>query len=900
MWDTRVLHPFGKPLGRQVLLFLTSVLVTIFAYALVTAPNAHAADASWKGDSIEYDQRQYLPQPKPATTNDPTGLPEGTIIYASSTPSSGPSSPAKAYIIHFQPKTDVSVATSASYVEYTFTPPQTFTNPSNQKTINVSVQSGGSAQTTSCDSTFTWGIGWILCPVINFMSGAMDWLFGIVSGFLAVRPMQSTGDNSLFRAWSMMRNVANVAFVIVFLILIYSQLTSFGVSNYGIKKLLPRLIVGAILVNMSYWICAIAIDISNILGYSTQGIFIGMRNEIIGTEGNGWDIVNWESISGFILSGGTAVAGIGVGTYALLMATVGGAIYLLVPILIGAILSVLVALLLMAARQAIITIFVILAPLAFVAYLLPNTEKLYAKWQKTFMTMLVLFPLFSVVFGGAQLAGIAIIHNADSINLVLLGMAVQVMPLAITPLLIQFGGGLLNRFAGIVNNPNKGIVDRSRKWAQDRAGKHKDRVLGNPQRAGLNRLSQRVNQSKQMRDNWQKNNQASAENALQGTDEYGAFEKARRDIDREASIIKNRFESEWNIKAKIDTNSLERELALRISADRSSLAKNQLDTMYEEVRAGTRPAGLTFGPLTQSQTELLNSASDTSTHLALEAMKKKAAEHTTQHNTTQALLKDDAATLFDGQTARTYAGGIRGREGAETALTAAVAHERKEAGTQIDEKVQLIKHFNLDGNKRQQLALGTDVTVSKDGVSYTFEGTDAFAVEAAIEQQMVAGSEGQKIEIIKESGVRVKQADGSYAAGKTSAYASSISDQIVKTGLPAKSLIFGSKIIDDVSQGNLSGESGLQDAAVFHIMEGKISDEILRAQGTGTLEYLFETMKNRHSIEQYTSASPEKKIAFEENYRAMQASARKILDDEVNRPAVEASKRVFEKYASTP
>ena len=59
--------------------------------------------------------------------------------------------------------------------------------------------------------------------------------------------------------------------------MIYSHITSFGISNYGIKKILPRLIIVAILVNISFYICAIAIDLSNIAGQAIQDMFINIE-----------------------------------------------------------------------------------------------------------------------------------------------------------------------------------------------------------------------------------------------------------------------------------------------------------------------------------------------------------------------------------------------------------------------------------------------------------------------------------------------------------------------------------------------------------------------------------------------------------------------------------------------
>lgn len=66
--------------------------------------------------------------------------------------------------------------------------------------------------------------------------------------------------------------------------------------------------------------------------------------------------------------------------------------------------------------------FTIVSPLAFVALVLPKTEKWFDRWKDTFVAMLIMFPLFSLVFGGAVLAGGAIIASANNnIFLILLG-----------------------------------------------------------------------------------------------------------------------------------------------------------------------------------------------------------------------------------------------------------------------------------------------------------------------------------------------------------------------------------------------------------------------------------------------------------------------------------------------
>ncbi|MDB5159806.1 MAG: rane protein of unknown function [Candidatus Saccharibacteria bacterium] len=466
---------------RSILTFVLTVFIAALLWATFGSHTlTHAANASpatWKGDSILYDGHQYFAAPD-ATSGNSLGLPQGThyYVYLPDVNGTAPKTQ-KAFVIYFTPGTDPPTEKSASYATYTFTlSTKQYSNPAGKQTITVTPQ-GSESSYSSCTIQ---GIGWIICPITTFLADGMDNIFNIVKGFLVVQPVNTTNtNNDLYLAWNVMRSVANVAFIIVFLIIIYSQITNVGISNYGLKKLLPRLIIAAVLVNMSYIICAAALDISNILGYAFQDLFNTIRENTFNISNETWKDsagMGWSAITAFVLSGGVAGAGLLIATGG----TVAGAIYLLIPILIGVITTVLLVLLILAARQAIIIILIVVAPLAFVAYLLPNTEQWFKKWRELFMTMLVFFPAFSLVFGGSQLAGGIIIQNATSIITVIFGLAIQVAPLVITPLILKLSGGLLGKIAGIVNDPRKGLLDRTKKWSGDRAEMHRRRGIGDP------------------------------------------------------------------------------------------------------------------------------------------------------------------------------------------------------------------------------------------------------------------------------------------------------------------------------------------------------------------------------------------------------------------------------------
>ncbi len=317
------------------------------------------------------------------------------------------------------------------------------------------------------------GVGWIVCPVATFIGQLNDGLWAILQNFLKIQPSMFDVNGDTYRTWGYVRNIANVAFVIVFIIIIFSQLTGAGVSNYGVKKMLPRLIIAAVLVNVSFIICAIAVDISNVVGYSLHSI---LTNWASGSSTNfslGSPVTSWSDAFAWLLAGGVGTwAGITIastlGTYGLW-----ASLALLLPTAIAALMAFLLVVILLLARQAFVIILTVIAPLAFVAYLLPNTNQWFDRWRKFFVTLLIMFPSVALLFGGSELAA-GVIRAAASPQggeanawLMMGSLAITALPLFALPTLMKTTGGVMNRIAGFVNNPNRGPIDKLKKRSED-------------------------------------------------------------------------------------------------------------------------------------------------------------------------------------------------------------------------------------------------------------------------------------------------------------------------------------------------------------------------------------------------------------------------------------------------
>lgn len=330
--------------------------------------------------------------------------------------------------------------------------------------IEAPAEGDGEEEKNSCGID---GIGWLVCPVMNFVAGINDAAYSAISGFLDIKPaILSDGNNSgAKQGWEFFRNIANAIFAVIFLWIIFSQISNVGVSNYGIKKILPRLIIGALLVNLSYYLCQIFVDLSNILGHTLKDALESGAGEIgANSEATGLGSEIIAKILG--LTGAGLFIALAVG----------------LPTLATGFLAIMTVFIILVVRQAGIILLIAMSPIAFAAWLLPNTEDLFKKWMKMFRGLLLVFPIISLLYGAGKLAGAVLASNAtvDPNNpdetMQLVALAATTMPLIATPFVLQnslsslgsigakigkMSANAHSRFAGNVKGTAKRRVDNS-------------------------------------------------------------------------------------------------------------------------------------------------------------------------------------------------------------------------------------------------------------------------------------------------------------------------------------------------------------------------------------------------------------------------------------------------------
>lgn len=798
------------------ILLAVGLLVSIFLSTVVTSSQALAADAKWDSSKISYDNETFE---RVSDVDKIKALDLGTdqMVYM---PKKTVANNQDIRVIHFATTGDLGSMTSVSLTTFTYTPPNTYTKKEST-TLSIDPPSQNSA--SSCE--VAGGIGWILCPVSAWLASSIDWMFGVLKSFLVVPPLQTGNQTSgIFLAWNIVRNIANSIFIIMFIVIIYSQITSMGISNYGIKKMLPRLIIAAILVNLSFHVCAILLDLSNIAGSALQDMFMNIRNTVatLGGSAPASEPMTWQEVTFQILGGAAGGAALAAGI--VMRAEL---LPFIVPLLSGIGLVILLVVIIMAARQALIVILIIISPLAFVAYLLPGTEKWFDKWKDVFLTMLIFFPGFAAAFGGAQLAGSVIMQNAAGPNgavMYILGMAVQIAPLALTPLMIKLGGGLLGKFTGLVNDRSKGLFDRSKNWAKERSEitKHKKFNKHPDSKFTPTAWRRRLAQSSQNRKDRLKDLQDESDVIRKGTGSYAKIDQYRRMVNEDKKASEGRLEAAWGNHLMSNSAAFDRYAQAQSWSEQAEASKGAADTYYKSMRA-LKPTQT--NELSSSFQESLERARGAAQQVALQGLQNASSQRVADDRWANELKENETMRNLAGQVEQIYFGDSRGADRAIAMAEQTLSNAYNEG---VESANRLLDRYNADEFDMVDMALGAIGSEVK-GITVTRD------VKAASLRRVLGGKNVKAIKSL------TSQLDFAHL---DDALAQEAGDALKNN--PARPFWIGSSIANKIKINDMpwSGQEFITQTTIKALSEDKLSTEGLVMQDAIYLNTLADMIEN--------------------------------------------------------
>jgi len=199
-------------------------------------------------------------------------------------------------------------------------------------------------------------------------------------------------SNAVIYGWIMVRDLCNMFFVVILLIIAFG--TILHIESYNYKKWLPKLILMAILINFSKTICGLLIDVAQVVMLTFVNAFkdIGAANmttilgidSILKMDKNSPDPGFWVVVGAYLL----------------------GLIYSIIALIV---IVTMVAMLTM--RIVMIWIYVVLSPLAYLLAAFPGGQSYSSKWWKDFTSNLIVGPVLAF-FIWLSFAAL----NADSIR----------------------------------------------------------------------------------------------------------------------------------------------------------------------------------------------------------------------------------------------------------------------------------------------------------------------------------------------------------------------------------------------------------------------------------------------------------------------------------------------------
>ena len=365
---------------------------------------------------------------------------------------------------------DCSTATSNGQV-------QVLIEPANTAQPVVKSPPAATTVTPTCESSgFT--LAWIMCPVINGLASTVDGMYSVfIRPLLVTKPIDISNTNCTasdnysgcdYAVWSNFRIYGDIFLVIALLVIVFGQSIGGGmIDAYTAKKILPRLLIAAILINLSIYIVAFAVDITNIIGNGIQtlitqpfndaGAFhLGLTGPAAGTAGLGIAVP-------LLGAAGTIWAAIAAPAAALVVASAilpPLVMFLAVFILMPALFIFLAILATVLIRRGLIIFLVLISPVAFALYCLPNTEQYFKKWWDLLLKTLLVYPIIAVVFAISDVLSVTIEQGGKSSGMAawvadLLALAALVLPLFLIPFSFRLAGGAIGKIHETLTNYHK-------------------------------------------------------------------------------------------------------------------------------------------------------------------------------------------------------------------------------------------------------------------------------------------------------------------------------------------------------------------------------------------------------------------------------------------------------------
>ena len=231
-------------------------------------------------------------------------------------------------------------------------------------------------------------VSWVLEYVLGTINDIFTWLFdGLVSNiFVTLLSLNVFINSDIVRGgWPFVQGFANLGFIFALLYIALATTLRIDSVAVSIQRLLPKLLIGALLVNFSLIIGGLVIDVSRLV----MAVEVKL---IVGPEGSTSTVLDeilnksktYESTAIALLNKGPTKNG----AFTKILESIKKTVVLAV-ITIG----LLVISINMFVRYVVLLILLIFSPLAYLALALPQTSWMFKQWWQMFLKWVLYGPI---------------------------------------------------------------------------------------------------------------------------------------------------------------------------------------------------------------------------------------------------------------------------------------------------------------------------------------------------------------------------------------------------------------------------------------------------------------------------------------------------------------------------
>lgn len=399
---------------------------------------------------------------------------------------------------HYTSRTCEELATSTRVGSNYATAYQTAVTSNPDMAIQDPELNNTTANEDACPIDDKSALSWILCPLVELGDKTIARLRDSIARFMYTPNEQLFGNEGIQDGYAKFRNLGLGLIVVAGLFMIITQALGFEIFDaYMLRKVLPRLIIAAIGIAVSFQLLQFIVGIFNDLGLFAHKVIASLVPPNTAVEFQDFGATARDNV-------GAGVAAVGILALGLLWLGPFGLLSLIGTIVLALLLGIFV----FAIREMIVMIAILMAPLGIAAYVLPGTQKIWSFWKNALITSLVMFPLIMAFIGAGEMLSNLLGGEGSDDYMKVLAVIVRYAPYFMLPFAFKMAGGLMTTIFSIANDRSRGAFDKLRKGRQAaadaRMNYYKDKVgrrslqhraslqrwaKGRSSRAGVGRVS---------------------------------------------------------------------------------------------------------------------------------------------------------------------------------------------------------------------------------------------------------------------------------------------------------------------------------------------------------------------------------------------------------------------------